>query len=90
MVLAVDNVFFHENMFPENVSLAHYRKNISDIPLHWHNYIEIEIIMGGSAEQVLNSVVSPIKKGHISVLRINDYHSINKTKDLDIFNLSIK
>ena len=85
-----NTVFFHEEMIPENVSIAHYRKNIDSVPLHWHNYIEIEIIMGGSADHVMNGIESTIKKGHVSVLRINDYHSIKNSKDLDIFNLSIK
>ena len=88
--MSENKVFLHENSIPESVFLSNYRKIISDTPVHWHNYIEIEIVMGGKAEHIHNGIASTIKKGHISVLRINDYHSIRNSENLDVFNLSIK
>ena len=85
-----DNVFLYENKIPEIMFFNHYRKSITDVPLHWHNYIEIELVMGGTAEHIHNGVFSTLKRGCVSVLRINDYHSIKNTQDLDVLNLSIK
>lgn len=89
--MSTNNIFLHENVIPENISLSHYKKqSIPEIPLHWHNYIEIEIVTNGTAEHILNGIASSIKRGSVSVLRINDYHSIRNTNNLEIFNLSIK
>ena len=88
--MANDKIYLYQNEIPDNSFLGHYKSVIPDSPLHWHNFIEIELILSGSAEHIHNGVVMPIKKGHVSIFRINDYHSIKNSKDLEVLNLRIK
>ena len=88
--MADDKFFLYQNDMPDNNFFTHYRSNIPDTPLHWHNFIEIEIVLGGSAEHIHNGISSALKRGHVSIFRINDYHAIKNTKDLEVLNLRIK
>ena len=80
----------YQHEIPDNLYLSYHRTTLQDVPLHWHNYIEIELVLNGTADHIHNGIASTIKKGHISVLRINDYHTIKNCKDFRILNLSIK
>ena len=88
--MANDNVFLYQNQISENDFLAYHRNFMKETPLHWHNFIEIELVLNGSAEHIHNGIVSSIKKGHVSVFRINDYHAIKNVCDLEVLSLSIK
>ena len=85
-----NNVFLYQHEIPDNLYLSYHRTTLKDVPLHWHNYIEIELVLNGTADHIHNGIASTIKKGHISVLRINDYHTIKNCKDFRVLNLSIK
>lgn len=58
--------------------------------LHWHNYLEIELIIGGSGSQNLNGKHSEIKRGTVSVLRPTDYHQVNPKDELKLINISLE
>ena len=88
--MAGDNIFLYQNEIPENSILSHHHSIINDVPLHWHNFIEIELVLSGSANHIHNGIVSPIKRGHVSIFRINDYHAIENSNNLEIISLSIK
>jgi len=88
--MSSNDFYLYDNNIPEHAFLSHYRRKIDEVPLHWHNFIELELIMDGTADHIHNGILSKIKKGHISVLRINDYHSISNPDNLDVFNIAIK
>ncbi|MBQ3088412.1 MAG: AraC family transcriptional regulator [Clostridia bacterium] len=85
-----NSIYLYHNVMPENLNLSYHRSYVKDIPLHWHNFIEIELVLEGSADNTHNGISSTIKRGHVSVLRINDYHAIKNSNNLRILNLSIK
>lgn len=88
--MADNNIYLYQNVIPKNLYLSHHRSYISDVPLHWHNFVEIELVLEGTADNIHNGVFSSIKRGHVSVLRINDYHAIKNCKNFRILNLSIR
>lgn len=83
-------IVLFQNEFAENDFLtSHYQRIDSGYPIHWHNYIEIELVLSGTAEHIFNGIISPVERGHISVLRINDYHALQNANALEVLNLSI-
>ena len=78
--MADNNIYLYQNVIPKNLYLSHHRSYISDVPLHWHNFVEIELVLEGTADNIHNGVFSSIKRGHVSVLRINDYHAIKNSR----------
>lgn len=88
--MANEEMYLYQNQISENDFLASSRRATHDVPLHWHNYVEIELVLAGTAEHIHNGIVSQLKKGHVSLFRINDYHAIKNSNNLEVFNLSIK
>ncbi len=57
--------------------------------LHWHNYLEIEIITQGTGVQYLNGQRQALSRGSISILRLTDYHQLIPDDTLHIANISL-
>ena len=66
-----------------------YRQTTAPFPLHWHDYLEVELITEGSGEQVLNGHRQMLRRGSISVLRLTDYHQILPTDRLKLIHLAL-
>ena len=58
--------------------------------LHWHDYMELELITGGSGIQYLNNVTVPLMSGVLTVLRLTDYHEVIPQPRLKMYNLSFE
>lgn len=59
-------------------------------PLHWHNYIELELITDGKGEQLLNGKSHSLSRGSVSLIRLTDFHSLIPKGDISIINLSFE
>lgn len=59
------------------------------VKLHWHNYIELELITGGSGWQMLNGQRYDLRRGSLCLLRLTDFHEIDPDPELHILNLSV-
>lgn len=59
-------------------------------PLHWHNYIEIELITDGEGEQLFNGKRYLLKRGYFSLIRLTDYHQVFPNGGLSLINLSFE
>ena len=57
--------------------------------LHWHNYLEVELILDGYGEQLLNGQKQNLKRGCISIMRLTDYHQFTPNGNLKLINLSL-
>ena len=69
------------------VSRRHKR---SSVGVHWHNYIELELITGGTGWQKLNGQRYELRRGSLCLLRLTDFHEINPDPELHILNLSVE
>ena len=59
------------------------------VPLHWHNYIELELITGGNGWQKLNGTYQALRRGSLCLLRLTDFHELTPEPRLEILNMSV-
>lgn len=48
----------------------------ASVPLHWHDFYEIELVVGGTGTVTVNGTDYPWITGCMSVLRLTDFHEI--------------
>lgn len=58
-------------------------------PLHWHNFLELELIISGNGEQTLNGQKTQLKKGCLSIIRLTDFHQVTPKDELHLLNLMV-
>ena len=58
-------------------------------PIHWHNYLELELIISGNGEQILNGQKNELSQGCLSVIRLTDYHQVTPKNQLNLINLMV-
>lgn len=55
------------------------KKILKDYDIHWHDYFEIEMVVEGSADHILNGKTYSLSKGDIYLLTPVDFHEIHPT-----------
>jgi len=55
------------------------KKSLKDYETHWHDYFEIEMLVEGRANHILNGRKYDLKKGDIYLLTPIDFHEIHPT-----------
>lgn len=70
----------------EEISVSKKTLN-EDFPLHWHDFFEIEIIVGGSGTQILNGQEYPLGSGCIYMLSPTDFHEVKTREGIELYNL---
>jgi hypothetical protein len=60
----------------------------SDVKQHHHNYVEIFIIISGSAVHVVNGKREGCYPGYVSVINVGCNHGFEKVNNLNVINLS--
>ena len=58
-------------------------------PIHWHNFLELEIIKEGSVRHIVSDNSYNLKKGSAYIMNDCDFHSLVFESDSTILNLSI-
>lgn len=77
--------------FVNNEHFDAYFRNISDVfKLHWHDYFEIELILGGNGVQIMNGREVQLRPGTVTLLRPNDYHEFRPDPAVDFINISFE
>lgn len=61
----------------------------ANCPLHWHNYIELELVTGGTGYEQLNGQNIPLSRGSLSLLRLTDFHEVTPDGTLSILKMII-
>lgn len=49
--------------------------------LHWHDYLELEIIISGECSHIFNGEKYPISRGSAYLLTFTDYHTLHSLKE---------
>lgn len=57
--------------------------------LHWHNFLELELVLSGSGEQILNGQKTELQRGCLSVIRLTDFHQVTPKNNLHLINLMV-
>ena len=74
----------------EGKDIVVVEKHIKDpSSLHWHNYIEIELVIGGKGSNLLNGTRYELSRGSFYLLRLIDFHEVNPEPELNIITLGI-
>ena len=74
-----------ENYFSINV---YERNSVSDIPVHWHDYYEIEICLDGEGVMTINNKEFLIKPNTLFFITPSDFHSYKINKELKLINIT--
>ena len=75
-----------ENIENSREKLLIRRKHLRDYDLHWHDCFEIELVLRGTAVQVLNGERYEMVPGDIYMLNPTDFHSI-QTNGATVYNI---
>ena len=60
-----------------------------DYPLHYHDYLEMELVVSGHGHQFFNGQTMELNKGDIYMLRPLDYHKIH-SDEISIKHIKVK
>lgn len=81
---------FNEKYNKNNTGIVVSERYVNDRnPLHWHNYLELELVVSGSGEQILNGQEMQLRRGSLSVMRLTDFHQVLPKNDLHLINLMV-
>ncbi len=58
------------------------------IPVHWHDYCELEIILSGKAIHVMNGTEYELSRGSMYMLSFYDYHAFTALEETEMINLN--
>lgn len=62
--------------------------SMTAIPMHCHDYSELELVMDGEGVHICNGVPFPLRTGCLYLLTPSDFHKIQVERPLTLFNLS--
>ena len=66
------------------------QRHVWDVtPIHWHNYIELELVSDGAGLQILNGEPLQLSRGSRSVIRLTDYHQIEPKPHMQLTHVKI-
>lgn len=54
-------------------------------PLHWHDFIEFEFVVSGTAKHILNEEEYTLERGSAHILNYYDFHEITVTSDIVLY-----
>lgn len=75
-----------ENTANSREKLLVRKKQLHNYDLHWHDCFEIELVLQGTAQQILNGECYSMSPGVIYLLNPTDFHSIT-TEGATVYNI---
>ena len=71
----------------KNLFNAEYKELSLDQPLHWHDYFEIDYVMDGGGENIINGVSYPFSSNTLFLSNPIDFHEIKFTRTTRLLNI---
>lgn len=71
--------------FPQGTSYYIERREVKagkHVLPHWHDYIELELVLSGRGEQIYNRKHHALKRGRISLMSYYDFHELWASEDM--------
>lgn len=59
-----------------------------EVKLHWHDYVELELVTNGSGHHIFNGEQVPFEKGTVVLSHHSDYHYLMPNDEVKTFNVS--
>lgn len=63
------------------------RQRFTAFPNHWHDFFELEYVVGGSATHIYNGKEYISEKGHLYFLTQIDFHGFQGTPEVELINI---
>lgn len=80
----------YKDDYPEYKSMFfRHRRMDKSYPPHLHDYFEIEIVVSGKAEELLNGIPIHLESGSAHILSTTDVHDITVIEPLDMYKFMI-
>ena len=77
------------NLKQEEQKISAEERIISyEVKLHWHDYVELELVTNGSGHHIFNGEQAPFEKGTVVLSHHSDYHYLMPNDDVKTFNVS--
>ncbi len=73
---------------PSNIVVSERDVKLSSA-LHWHNFIELELVIDGNGYHILNGQRFELSRGSLYLLRLVDFHEVNPRPRLKLINMAI-
>lgn len=54
---------------------------------HWHDYFELEIVLGGTGEHIYNNTKYTLSRGSIYLMSFYDFHELQAQEDMQMLKL---
>ena len=65
-----------------------YKDFDEEVPMHWHSFYELEIIVDGVGRHVLNGEEYDVQRGSAYLLTTTDFHTLKNLSPMKIWHLS--
>lgn len=89
-MLQVKSNIYHFSYTNKDIFQIEKCRFSNDMPLHWHEFLEVELIEDGVGVQVLNGKSYDYRRGTISLLRISDFHEIHVREPMAGYTLQFR
>lgn len=81
------NFSYDEHISREFNITAHKKCFSGNTGVHFHEFFEIEIILGGDGACMLNGTENQLKRGNAYILTPADFHYLKATPKLELYNI---
>lgn len=74
--------------FDEKYGFVCFKQEYPDgttFPLHWHDYIEFEFVVSGTAKHIFNEEEYTLERGNAHILSYYDFHEITVLSDIVMY-----
>ncbi len=92
MTQQLQHIEYVENL-PESTDFSIRKKYITpDLlpPLHWHDYLEFECVVSGTAVHQCNGNTYPIVRGDAHLMGYYDFHTLTEPQELVLYCVQIR
>lgn len=86
----IENLMTYQSDAIEQQGVCLYKKFVPKgfkCPLHWHDFIEFELIIEGTAEHVYNGEVYTITAGSAYMMYYYDFHEVKPLTDMKLYTI---
>ena len=84
------NLLWFASDFPDEDGILieqHHSPAGETIPLHWHEYLEFELIISGTGKHIYNHHEYPLTRGSVYMTGYHDLHELTSLTDLEIYSI---
>ena len=87
--MALQKIFWEEELDARYRLSALMRTVQKPVPLHWHDFYELELVLSGQGEQLYNGNHYPLTRGCLYIMSPADTHAYQPKEPICLYHLSV-